>query len=103
MGRPKKQPSSSFVTKHIHQNAMAFCVAYGVTIYPKLTKNGEYMLNIRIDRNGLIKNIESPVTYRNHQLSEKIYELYLHYFMKMADDDLIKKSKKKYISFNNNK
>jgi len=103
MGRPKKQPSSSFVTKHIHQNAMAFCVAYGVTIYPKLTKNGEYMLNIRIDRNGLIKNIESPVTYRNHQLSEKIYELYLHYFIKMADDDLIKKSKKKYISFNNNK
>ena len=103
MGRPKKQPSSSFVTKHIHQNAMAFCVAYGVTIYPKLTKNGEYMLNIRIDRNGLIQNIESPVTYRNHQLSEKIYELYLHYFIKMADDDLIKKSKKKYISFNNNK
>ena len=103
MGRPKKQPTSSFVTKHIHQNAMAFCVAYGITIYPKLTKNGEYMLNIRIDRNGLIKNIESPVTYRNHQLSEKIYELYLHYFMKMADDDLIKKSKKKYISFNNNK
>jgi len=103
MGRPKKQPTSSFVTKHIHQNAMAFCVAYGVTIYPKLTKNSEYMLNIRIDRNGLIKNIESPVTYRNHQLSEKIYELYLHYFIKMADDDLIKKSKKKYISFNNNK
>ena len=103
MGRPKKQPTSSFVTKHIHQNAMAFCVSKGITIYPKLTKDNEYMLNIRIDRNGLIKNIESPVTYKKHQLSEKIYELYLHYFMKMADDDLIKKSKKKYISFNNNK
>ena len=102
MGRPKKQPTSSFVTKHIHQNAMAFCVSNGITIYPKLTKDNEYMLNIRIDRNGLIKNIESPLTYKKHQLSGKIYELYLHYFMKMADADVIRKSRKKYISFKNN-
>ena len=102
MGRPKKQPTSSFVTKHIHQNAMAFCVSNGITIYPKLTKDNEYMLNIRIDRNGLIKNIESPLTYKKHRLSGKIYELYLHYFMKMADADVIRKSRKKYISFKNN-
>jgi hypothetical protein len=60
------------------------------------------MLNIRIDRNGLIKNIESPLTYKKHQLSGKIYELYLHYFVKMADEDVIKKSQKNYISFKNN-
>lgn len=102
MGRPKKQPTSDFVTKHIHQNAMAFCVTNGIEIHPVLLKNKEFKLNIRIDRGGLIKNIESPVNYSKHELTGKIYELYLHYFKKMAGADVIRKSRKKYISFKNN-
>jgi len=99
MGRPKKQPASNFVTKKIHQNAMAYCISNGITIYPKLTKDNEYMLNIRIDKNGLVKNVESPVTYKSYELSEKTYEIYLHYFMRMADADVIRKSRKLYMSF----
>ena len=102
MGRPKKQPTSDFVIKHIHQNAMAFCISNGIQIHPILIKNKEFKLNIRIDRGGLIKNIESPVNYSKHELTGKIYELYLHYFMKMADADVKIKSQKKYISFKNN-
>lgn len=102
MGRPKKQPKSNFVTKHIHQNAMAFCISNGIQIHPILIKDKEFKLNIRIDRGGLIKNIESPVNYSKHELTGKIYELYLHYFKKMADAYVIRKSRKKYISFKNN-
>jgi hypothetical protein len=102
MGRPKKQPTSDFVTKHIHQNAMAFCISNGIQIHPIMLKDKEFKLNIRIDRGGLIKNIESPVNYSKHELTGKIYELYLHYFKKMAGADVIRKSRKKYISFKNN-
>jgi hypothetical protein len=81
---------------------MAFCISNGIEIHPILIKNKEFKLNIRIDRGGLIKNIESPVSYSKHELTGKIYELYLHYFMKMADADVTIKSQKKYISFKNN-
>ena len=102
MGRPKKQPTSNFIAKYIHQNAMAFCIENGVKIYPVLLKNKEYKLNIEINQNGLIKNIESPVQYSKHELTEKIYEIYLYYFKKMANEDIVRKSRKKYVSFNNN-
>ena len=102
MGRPKKQPTSDFIVSHIHQNAMAFCVTNGIEIHPILLSNKEYKLSIRIDRGGLIKNIESPVNYSKHELTGKIYELYLHYFKKMADSDVVRNSRKKYISFKKN-
>ena len=102
MGRPKKKPTIDFYPNKIHQNAMAFCIVNGITIEPELIKNNELRLNIRIEKDGLVKNMVSPVTYSNHEVSRPIYEIYLTYFKRMASDDIIKKSEDKYLSFSNN-
>jgi len=82
-----------------HQNAMAFCVENGITISPELIKKNTLRLNIRIERDGMVKNIVSPRTYTNKELWEPIYEIYLTYFLKLADEDTIKFSNDKYLSF----
>lgn len=102
MGRPKKKPTTNFYPKVIHQNAMAFCIENGIIIQPEVIKNNEIRLNIRIEKDGLIKNMVSPVTYSNHELWRPIYEIYLTYFKRMASEDIIKKSEDKYLSFSNN-
>lgn len=102
MGRPKKKKVSDFYPNKQHTNAMAFCVANGITIFPELIKQNEFRLNIRIEKNGNIKNICSPRTYSNHELLEPTYEIYLTYFKRMASEDIIKKSLEKYLSFKNN-
>ena len=88
-----------FYPNIIHQNAMAFCLSNGVTIIPELLKKNKIRLNIRIEMNGMIKNIVSPKTYTNNELWQPIYEIYLAYFKKMADEETIKKASAKYLSF----
>ena len=99
MGRPKKKEVSNFYPDKQHINAMVFCIANGITIFPEIAKGGEFTLNVRIEKDGYIRNIVSPKTYRNHELSEPTYKIYLTYFKKMASEELIKKSKEKYLSF----
>jgi hypothetical protein len=101
MGRPKKKEVSSFNPKTIHLNAMAYCLSNGIQITPELIKKNELLLNIRIEKDGLFKNVVSPRTYKNHELWEPIYEIYLTYFLRMANKDIIKKSREKHISFKN--
>ena len=102
MGRPKKIPKIDFYPRKIHLNAMAFCLSNGIKITPELIKVNEIRLNIRIEENGLVKNMISPVTYSNNEVSRPIYEIYLTYFKRMASEEIIKKSNDNYLSFNNN-
>jgi hypothetical protein len=102
MGRPKKIPKIDFYPRKIHLNAMAFCLSNGIKIMPELIKANEIRLNIRIEENGLVKNMISPVTYSNNEVSRPIYEIYLTYFKRMASEEIIKKSNDNYLSFNNN-
>ena len=88
-----------FYPNIIHQNAMAFCLSNGVTIIPELLKKNKIRLNVRIEMNGMIKNIVSPKTYTNDELWQPIYEIYLAYFEKIADEETIKKASDKYLSF----
>lgn len=88
-----------FYPNIIHQNAMVFCLSNGVTIIPELLKKNKIRLNVRIEINGMIKNIVSPKTYTNDELWQPIYEIYLAYFKKIADEDTIKKASAKYLSF----
>lgn len=88
-----------FYPNIIHQNAMAFCLSNGVTIIPELLKKNKIRLNVRIEMNGMIKNIVSPKTYTNNELWQPIYEIYLAYFKKIADEDTIKKASAEYLSF----
>jgi hypothetical protein len=99
MGRLKKNLEVEFSPDIIHQNAMAYCVANNVIIIPELIKKNEIRLNIRIEKNGRVKNILSPKTYTNKEIVKPIYEIYLAYFRKMADQETIKISNVKYLSF----
>lgn len=99
MGRPKKKSTIDFYPQKRHINAMAFCVSNGITIIPELLRKNELRLNVRIEKDGLVKNIVSPKTYSNDELWEPIYEIYLTYFNRMADKETIQKSNEKYISF----
>ena len=78
---------------------MAFCLSNGVTIIPELLKKNKIRLNVRIEMNGMIKNMVSPKTYTNNELWQPIYEIYLAYFKKMADEETIKKANVKRLSF----
>ena len=102
MARPKKIQVSNFSPTVLHMNAMAYCIANGIKIYPVVLKNNKFLLNIEIEQNKLTKNIQSPKTYDQHELLEPTYEIYLTYFKKMADEQTIKKSEKNLISFINN-
>lgn len=101
MGRPKKRIVSDFNPTIQHLNAMAFCISNGIKIYPEMIKGNEFLLNISITKDKLTKHSVSPRSYKQHELLKPIYEIYLTYFMRMADADIIKKSKKKYVSFKN--
>ena len=57
-----------FYPNIIHQNAMAFCLSNGVTIIPELLKKNKIRLNVRVEMNGMIKNMVSPKTYTNDEL-----------------------------------
>ena len=100
MGRPKKKPKSDFVATKQHINAMAFCLNNGIKIYPVPVGNKEFKLIVEIDSEGNLKKTESPRNYLNHELKRPTYEIYLTYFKRMADEDIVKKSEKKYITFN---
>lgn len=99
MGRPKKKSTIDFYPQKRHINAMAFCVSNGITIIPELLRKNELRLNVRIEKDGLVKNIVSPKTYSNDELWEPIYKIYLTYFKKMVSEDILNKSKENYMSF----
>lgn len=99
MEKRKKKTVIGFYPEKIHLNAMAFCINNGITIIPELLRKNELRLNIRIEKDGLIKNIISPKTYSNNELWKPIYEIYLTYFKKMVSQDILNKSKENYISF----
>lgn len=101
MGRPKKRLKSEFNPTIQHINAMAFCVHKEIKIYPEMIKENEFTLNIEIREGRHVKHTQSPRTYKEHEMLEPIYEIYLTYFLRMADEDIIKKSKENYISFAN--
>jgi len=99
MGRPKKKIVSKYMPTTQEINAMAYCVHNGVMIYPVLCGPNKFILNVKIDRNGLKRKIQSPKEYQQHELVEPTYKIYLKYFLQIANEDMIKKSKKNYIKF----
>ncbi len=101
MGRPKKRKVSDFNPTKQHLNAMNFCISNGIKIYPEMLKSKEFRLNIEITKDKITKHSISPKTYKEHELLKPIYEIYLTYFNRMAEDAIIKKSKEQYISFKN--
>ena len=87
MGRSKKNSEVEFSPNMIHQNAMVYCLANDIIITPELIKKNEIRLNIRIKKNGRVKNIVSTRTYTNKEVMKPIYEIYLTYFKRMADKE----------------
>lgn len=101
MGRPKKRKVSDFNPTKQHLNAMSFCISNNIKIYPEMLGSKEFRLNIEITKDKITKHSISPRTYKEHELLEPTYEIYLTYFKRMADKDLIEKSENQYISFKN--
>ena len=102
MARPKKIKKSEFNPTKQHLNAMAYCIANGIKIYPEMIKDGKFLLNIKIEQNNLTKHVQSPKKYEEHELLEPTYEIYLTYFKRMADAETLKKSENNYLGFINN-
>ena len=100
--KKKKKTLIEFNPTMMHLNAMAYCLSNGITITPELIKKETIRLNIRIEKDGHIKNMVSPVSYTNRELTRPIYEIYLTYFKRMVSEDVIKKSQENYLSFKNN-
>ena len=74
-----KKISTLYYTNLAHSiNAIAFCVDKGIKVYAVPKTDKEYY--VEVNDNGQI--IRSPVTYGKKEWSEKIYELYVHYYKK---------------------
>ena len=74
-----KKISTLYYTDLAHSiNAIAFCVDKGIKVYAVPKNDKEYY--VEVNDNGQI--IRSPVTYGKKEWSEKIYELYVHYYKK---------------------
>lgn len=74
-----KKISTLYYTNLAHSiNAIAFCVDKGIKVYAVPKNDKEYY--VEVNDNGQI--IRSPVTYGKKEWSEKIYELYVHYYKK---------------------
>ena len=74
-----KKISTLYYTNLAHSiNAIAFCVEKGIKVYAVPKNDKEYY--VEVNDNGQI--IRSPVTYGKKEWSEKIYELYVHYYKK---------------------
>jgi len=69
-----------------HENylaAMSFCFRRNIKIYPVPKNQKEYY--IEVNNNG--KLIRSPKTYKLKDWSNKIMELYVHYYNKLSPSD----------------
>ena len=74
-----KKISTLYYTNLAHSiNAIAFCVDKGIKIYAVPKNDKEYYVEVN-DNDEIIR---SPVTYGKKEWSEKIYELYVHYYKK---------------------
>ena len=79
-----KKISTLYYTNLAHSiNAIAFCVDKGVKVYAVPKNDKEYY--VEVNDNGNI--IRSPVTYGKKEWSEKIYEIYVHYYSKYNPND----------------
>tara|TARA_X000000950_G_C13647164_1_gene550110 strand:+ start:277 stop:534 length:258 start_codon:yes stop_codon:yes gene_type:complete len=79
-----KKISTLYYTNLAHSiNAIAFCVDKGIKVYAVPKNDKEYY--VEVNNNGNITR--SPVTYGKKEWSEKIYELYVHYYKKYNASD----------------
>lgn len=79
-----KKISTLYFTNLAHSlNAIAFCVDKGIKVYAVPKTDKEYY--VEVNNNGNITR--SPVTYDKKEWSEKIYELYVHYYKKYNAGD----------------
>jgi hypothetical protein len=99
MGRPKKKKKSDYNPSIQEINAMVYCINNGIKIYPILINFNKFLLNIEIERNKLTKHIQSNREYEQHELLRPTYQIYLKYFLQIADAEIIKKSVDSYIKF----
>jgi len=76
-----KKISNLYYTNLAHSiNAIGFCVDKGIKVYAVPKNDKEYW--VEVNNNGNITR--SPVTYGKKEWSEKIYELYVHYYKKLS-------------------
>ena len=79
-----KKISTLYYTNLAHSiNAIGFCVNKGIKVYAVPKNDKEYW--VEVNNNGNITR--SPVTYSKKEWSEKIYELYVHYYKKYNAND----------------
>jgi len=79
-----KKISNLYYTNLAHSiNAIGFCVERNIKVYAVPKNDKEYY--VEVNDNGNI--IRSPVTYGKKEWSEKIYELYVHYYKKYNAND----------------
>ena len=79
-----KKISTLYYTNLAHSiNAIAFCVDKGIKIYAVPKNDKEYYVEVN-DNDEIIR---SPVTYGKKEWSEKIYEIYVHYYSKYNPND----------------
>ena len=79
-----KKISNLYYTNLAHSiNAIGFCVNKGIKVYAVPKNDKEYY--VEVNDNGNI--IRSPVTYGKKEWSEKIYEIYVHYYSKYNPND----------------
>lgn len=64
-------------------NAIGFCLDKGIKVYCVPKSQTEFY--IEVDNNGNITR--SPDTYGPKEWSEKIYEIYVHYYKKLNAND----------------
>ena len=76
-----KKISTLYYTNLAHSiNAIGFCVDKGIKVYAVPKNDKEYW--VEVNNNGNITR--SPVTYGKKEWSEKIYEIYVHYYKKLS-------------------
>ena len=79
-----KKISTLYYTNLAHSiNAIAFCVDKGIKVYAVPKNDKEYWVEVN-DNDEITR---SPVTYGKKEWSEKIYELYVHYYKKYNPND----------------
>lgn len=79
-----KKISNLYYTNLAHSvNAIAFCVDKGIKVYAVPKNDKEYYVEVN-DNNKITR---SPVTYGKKEWSEKIYEIYVHYYNKYNPND----------------
>jgi hypothetical protein len=61
-------------------NAAGFCIDNGIKVYPVPKTQTEFY--IEVDDNGKITR--SPKTYGTKEWSEKVCEIYIHYYKKLS-------------------